>query len=257
MKHWKTTLVVFAMVCASLAVADDIKTINGKEYKNATVSRVEPDGITVKFSGGLVKILFTELSRELQEKYHYDPDKAAAAQAAAMAAIQETNQQVEESNKQRREAEQQKALENRLSQLQQQEENLRVQIGQAENAPTAGQQAGAATRQLEKQAREEELTPQEKAEQLAWRQRQYEGAKTAAARQGLDSNMIVPPRYGDAEYDPLSQIRGAMGGGSAQSGEQTPVSEADFLRLQSQLDSVRKEKEQVKQELARKAQRQP
>ena len=25
-------------------VADDLKTINGKEYKNVTVSRVEPDG---------------------------------------------------------------------------------------------------------------------------------------------------------------------------------------------------------------------
>jgi len=70
-----------------------------------------------------------------------------------------------------------KALENRLSQLEQQEEDLRVKVGQAENAPTAEQQARATNRQLERQAREEALTPQEKADQLAWRQREYEGQR--------------------------------------------------------------------------------
>jgi hypothetical protein len=33
------------IVCfASIALGDDFKTINGKEYKNATVNRVELDG---------------------------------------------------------------------------------------------------------------------------------------------------------------------------------------------------------------------
>jgi hypothetical protein len=32
----------------SLALADDFKTINGKQHKDATVSRVEPDGIVLK-----------------------------------------------------------------------------------------------------------------------------------------------------------------------------------------------------------------
>src|SRR5438874_1825215 len=64
-------------VAASSVLADDFKTLNGKEYENATVSRVEPDGIVIKFSGGIVKIPFTALSRELQEKYHYDPAAAA------------------------------------------------------------------------------------------------------------------------------------------------------------------------------------
>jgi hypothetical protein len=75
----------------SLAVADDIKTINGKEYKNATVSRVEPDGITVKFSGGLVKIPFTELSKELQERYHCDPEAAQKSAADSAAQINAHN----------------------------------------------------------------------------------------------------------------------------------------------------------------------
>ena len=47
MKHWKTTLAVLAALSASIALADDFKTINGKEYKNARVSRVEPDGIVL------------------------------------------------------------------------------------------------------------------------------------------------------------------------------------------------------------------
>jgi hypothetical protein len=38
---------------ASLALADDFKTIDGKEYKKAKVSRVESDGIVIKFSGGI------------------------------------------------------------------------------------------------------------------------------------------------------------------------------------------------------------
>ena len=104
MKYWKATLAILAALSASIALADDFKTINGREYKNATVSRVEPDGITVKFSGGLVKIPFSELSKELQDKYHYDPEKAAAAHAAEAAAIQQANQQAEELNKQQKDA---------------------------------------------------------------------------------------------------------------------------------------------------------
>src|SRR5436190_14626359 len=73
----KATLAILATLFASIALADDFKTVNGKEYKNATLSRVEPDGIVIKFSGGIVKIPFTALSRELQEKYHYDPAAAA------------------------------------------------------------------------------------------------------------------------------------------------------------------------------------
>jgi hypothetical protein len=68
----RATLVVLIVCFASIALADDFKTINGKEYKNVTVSRVEPDGVVVTFSGGIVKIPFTELSPEIQKKYGYD-----------------------------------------------------------------------------------------------------------------------------------------------------------------------------------------
>ena len=62
MKFWKTALSIFAL-SASLALAEDLRTTKGKEYKNATVSRVEPDGIVIKFKGGIVKILFTSFPR--------------------------------------------------------------------------------------------------------------------------------------------------------------------------------------------------
>jgi hypothetical protein len=41
-KHWKTALAILAALSASLGLAEDFKTINGKEYKDAEVSRVEP-----------------------------------------------------------------------------------------------------------------------------------------------------------------------------------------------------------------------
>ena len=76
MQHWKTALAVFAALSTSLALADDFKTTDGKEYKNAKVSRVEPDGIVITFAGGIVKIPFTKLSEELQRKYNYNPEAA-------------------------------------------------------------------------------------------------------------------------------------------------------------------------------------
>jgi putative nucleic acid binding protein len=66
------------IVClASIALADDFKTIDGKEYKNATVSRVEPDGIVLITKSGISKVYFTELPKEVQERYHYNPQEAA------------------------------------------------------------------------------------------------------------------------------------------------------------------------------------
>ena len=55
------------MCFASIALADDFKTINGKEYKNATVTRVEPDGILLKTKSGISKVYFTELPKEVQD----------------------------------------------------------------------------------------------------------------------------------------------------------------------------------------------
>ena len=96
----KTPLSILAVLCASLAMADDFKTTDGKEYKNVKVSRVEPDGIVVITKSGISKLYFTELPKDVQERFNYDPEKAAAAYAAKVAAAQ----QAEELKKQRRAA---------------------------------------------------------------------------------------------------------------------------------------------------------
>jgi hypothetical protein len=86
---------IFAMVLTALrfAIAEDFEANNGKEYKNAKVSRVEPDGIVVTFSGGIVKIPFTELSPEIQKKYGYNREAAADFQQQRYQAdVQRANQ---------------------------------------------------------------------------------------------------------------------------------------------------------------------
>jgi hypothetical protein len=65
------TFVILIVCFVSLALADDFKTINGKEYKDATVSRVEPDGIVIKTKTGISKIYFVELPKDVQERFHY------------------------------------------------------------------------------------------------------------------------------------------------------------------------------------------
>ena len=83
-----TFLILFFV---SVAFADDFKAIDGKEYKNVTVSRVEPDGIVLITSSGISKVYFTELPKEVQARFHYDAAKGAAysaQQAATQAAFQ-------------------------------------------------------------------------------------------------------------------------------------------------------------------------
>jgi hypothetical protein len=78
MKYWQIPLVTLAALSASLVMADDFKTMDGKEYKNATVTRVEPDGLIVKYKSGISKLYFGELPKEVQERFHYDPQQATA-----------------------------------------------------------------------------------------------------------------------------------------------------------------------------------
>jgi len=82
-KYWITALAVLAWLSESLALADDFKTINRKEYKNTTVSHVEADGIVLRTESGISKVYFVELPKEVQKRFHYDPAKVVAAQREA------------------------------------------------------------------------------------------------------------------------------------------------------------------------------
>jgi hypothetical protein len=150
----KITLAILAALSASITLADDFKTNGGKEYESATVTRVEADGIVVRTKGGISKLYFTELPKEVQERFHYDPEKAAAARTAAAQQAAEINKQAEELNRQRNEVSKQRlsqwakqqakqrniqALGNRLAELQQQEENLLAEIGRIQKASADAQ----------------------------------------------------------------------------------------------------------------------
>jgi hypothetical protein len=65
------TLAVLAALSVSLALAEDFKTIHGKEYKDATISRVEADGIVIRTKTGISKVYFVELPKDVQERFHY------------------------------------------------------------------------------------------------------------------------------------------------------------------------------------------
>ena len=132
-----------AILClASVVLADDFKTINGKEYKNAKVSRVEPDGIVLTFSGGIVKLPFTELPADVQKKYGYDT-------SAARIYTAEENQKQAALAQQRQAEVQNRAeetakywREHPMPQLRQQESTSSQLRGGALDGPANGQSSG-------------------------------------------------------------------------------------------------------------------
>src|SRR5262245_32841858 len=86
---------ITAMLSAAIALADDFKTMDGKEYKEATVSRVKPDGIVVKTKSGISKLYFVQLPKEVQQRFNYD-SQTATAYSAQQAAQYEVYQKQQE-----------------------------------------------------------------------------------------------------------------------------------------------------------------
>jgi hypothetical protein len=141
-------VLTFCILFAAPAVllSEDFKTVNGKEYKDASVSRVEPDGIVVKTRSGMTKLYFAELPKEIQERFHYDPQKATAYAADQSANYSTYQQQHEQSRREQEDAAaknkaslaEQQATQNRIQmlqarygELQQQENQLLLRIGEA------------------------------------------------------------------------------------------------------------------------------
>jgi hypothetical protein len=91
--YWKTALLIFAVLSASLAFAEDFRTVNGKEYKDATIIRVEADGIVLRTKTGISKVYFFELPQDVQQKFRRGPATPSAAQREGEATKLETKQQ--------------------------------------------------------------------------------------------------------------------------------------------------------------------
>jgi hypothetical protein len=64
-------MVILATLFVSLALAEDFKTVSGKVYKDATINHVEADGIVLRTKTGISKVYFTELPKDVQERFHY------------------------------------------------------------------------------------------------------------------------------------------------------------------------------------------
>jgi hypothetical protein len=130
----------------SVAQADDFKTVTGKEYKDATVTRVEPDGIVLTNKAGISKVYFAELPKDVQERFGYDPRRAADYSAQQSAGLDQVRKQQAEALQREAEATQKanqyrveqqnrqneiRTLQGRYEDLQKQENNLLLQIGDA------------------------------------------------------------------------------------------------------------------------------
>jgi chromosome segregation ATPase len=130
----------------SAVFSEDFKTLNGKEYKDASITRVDPDGIVVKTKSGIAKVYFAELPKDVQERFHYDQQKASAYSAEQAANYTAYQKEQEEAQRERKDAaakqrtilaEQEaaknrtQALQARYGELQKQEDDLLLQIGEA------------------------------------------------------------------------------------------------------------------------------
>ena len=137
-------LLIFCV--ASVLVAEEFKTTDGKEYKDATIIRVEADGIVVKTKSGITKVYFAELPKEIRERFHYDQQKAGAYSAEQAANYTAYQKQQQDAQRERDDAaaknnailaEQEaaknrtQALQARYDELQKQEDDLLRQIGEA------------------------------------------------------------------------------------------------------------------------------
>ena len=74
------TFLILIVCFASVAVAEDFKTINGKIYKDATISRVKADGLILRTKTGISKVYFIELPRDVRERFLPSPVKTVAPQ---------------------------------------------------------------------------------------------------------------------------------------------------------------------------------
>ena len=93
MKDWATALAILLILSASLVLAEDFKTINGKVYKDATIMRVEADGIMLRTKLGISKVYFVELPKDVQERFHYAVAKPVLAQRTPEPIKLETKQE--------------------------------------------------------------------------------------------------------------------------------------------------------------------
>jgi hypothetical protein len=76
--HMKRLILLLFLTLTCECRALDITTRSGSTYRKCEVMNVEPDGLTVGHTEGVVKIPFEDLPKPIQERYHFDPAKGIA-----------------------------------------------------------------------------------------------------------------------------------------------------------------------------------
>jgi hypothetical protein len=93
-----TAIVAIAEMLGQCATAQTnetyaiLRTLDGHAFTNAEVHSVTASDLTVFFDGGGARIAFTNLSPEIQKKYHFDPAAANAETAKRARSLQEFQQ---------------------------------------------------------------------------------------------------------------------------------------------------------------------
>ena len=84
MKRLLITIVLFLSVAAN---GVDIRTLDGKIYINARITRTDAIGVNILHSKGACYVPFTNLAESVRTAYHYDPVAASALEEARNAAL--------------------------------------------------------------------------------------------------------------------------------------------------------------------------
>ena len=72
------TVLLAGFLAAGQVRGDDLTTLSGQTFHNVQPLRAEPDGVTWRHAGGVVKVDFADSPGNVRAAYHYDTAKAAA-----------------------------------------------------------------------------------------------------------------------------------------------------------------------------------
>ena len=86
---------VFAagFLAAGSVRGDDLTTLSGQTFHQVQPLRAEPDGVTWRHAGGVVKVEFSDSPENVRAAYHYDAAKAAAYHEAQATARRQADEQ--------------------------------------------------------------------------------------------------------------------------------------------------------------------
>ena len=86
-------MLLAGLLAATSLRGDDLTTLSGRTFHQVQPVRTEPDGVTWRHAGGVVKVDFTDSPESVRAAYHYDAAKATAYHEAQAAAHRQADEQ--------------------------------------------------------------------------------------------------------------------------------------------------------------------